>query len=68
MRYYDAITRVQYRPQPGSGYFDGCRSQSRFLGDKILSGLICTLNLVNIFGSIPLKLNPPLTQADINVS
>ncbi len=41
--------------------------KARLLGEAKFLRAFYYFHLTNIFGNIPLKLNPPLTQADINV-
>ncbi len=41
--------------------------KSRLLGEAKFLRAFYYFHLANIFGNIPLKLNPPLSQADINV-
>lgn len=41
--------------------------KARLLGEAKFLRAFYYFNLTNIFGNIPLKLNPPLTQGDINV-
>jgi starch-binding outer membrane protein, SusD/RagB family len=67
MRYYDGITRanIVLKQVPAISMDENLKT--RILGEAKFIRAYMYFNLVNIFGSIPLKLNPPLTQADINV-
>jgi hypothetical protein len=67
MRYYDAITRANIVLNQVPGISMDADLKARILGEAKFIRAYMYFNLVNIFGSIPLKLNPPLTQADINV-
>jgi hypothetical protein len=67
MRYYDAITRANIVLNQVPAISMDANLKARILGEAKFIRAYMYFNLVNIFGSIPLKLNPPLTQADINV-
>jgi hypothetical protein len=67
MRYYDAITRSNIVLNQVPAISMDANLKARILGEAKFIRAYMYFNLVNIFGSIPLKLNPPLTQADINV-
>ncbi len=65
--YYEGITRADNALYyiPGISMNEGLKS--RLLGESKFIRAWFYFNLTNIFGSVPLKLRPPLTQADVNV-
>jgi hypothetical protein len=67
MRDYDAITRANIVLYQVPKISMDANTQARILAEAKYIRAHMYFYLVNIFGSIPLKLNPPLTQADINV-
>jgi hypothetical protein len=67
MRYYDGITRANIVLSQVPNISMDATLKARILGEAKYIRAHMYFYLVNIFGSIPLKLNPPLTQADINV-
>jgi hypothetical protein len=67
MRYYDGITRANIVLNEVPGISMDAALKARILGEAKFIRAYMYFDLVNIFGSIPLKLNPPLTQSDINV-
>ncbi len=67
LRYYDAITRANIVLSHVSAISMDANLKARILGEAKYIRAHMYFYLVNIFGSIPLKLSPPLTQLDINV-
>ena len=67
LRYYDAIIRANIVLYQVPGISMDADLKARILGEAKFIRAYMYFNLVNIFGSIPLKTNPPLTQDDINV-
>jgi hypothetical protein len=67
LRYYDAIIRANIVLYQVPGISMDAAVKARILGEAKFIRAYMYFNLVNIFGSIPLKTNPPLTQDDINV-
>jgi starch-binding outer membrane protein, SusD/RagB family len=67
LRYYDAITRANIVLNQVPNISMDVNTKARILGEAKFIRAYMYFNLVNIFGSIPLKLNPPITQSDINV-
>ncbi len=67
LRYYDAITRANIVLYQVPNISMDETVKARILGEAKYIRAHMYFYLVNIFGNIPLKLNPPLTQADINV-
>ena len=65
-RYYEGISRANYLLYYGSGIDMDEDLRSRILGEAKFLRAYFYFNLVNIFGEIPLKLNPPLSEVDIN--
>ena len=65
-RYYEGITRANYLLAYGPGISMDETLKARILGEAKFLRAYLYFNLVNIFGEIPLKLSPPLTEADIN--
>jgi len=65
-RYYEGITRSNYLLQYGPGIDMDETLKARILGEAKFLRAYLYFNLVNIFGEIPLKITPPLTEGDIN--
>jgi starch-binding outer membrane protein, SusD/RagB family len=68
IRSYEGITRANLVLYHVPGISMDNDLKARILGEAKFIRAYMYFNLVNIFGSVPLKLNPPLTQADINVA
>jgi starch-binding outer membrane protein, SusD/RagB family len=68
LRYYDAIIRanIVLYYVPDISMTESLKAQ--ILGEAKFIRAYMYFNLVNIFGSIPLKLKPPLSSADINIA
>lgn len=66
--YYEGISRANYLLFYGPSISMDEQLKARVLGEAKFLRAYFYFNLVNIFGEIPLKLNPPLTDADINVA
>jgi hypothetical protein len=64
--YYEGITRANYLLYYGPGIDMDQDLKNRVLGEAKFLRAYFYFNLVNIFGEIPLKLNPPLNQDEIN--
>ena len=67
-RYYEGISRANYLLYYGSGIEMDEALRNRILGEAKFMRAFFYFNLVNIFGDIPLKLNPPLNEGEINKS
>jgi starch-binding outer membrane protein, SusD/RagB family len=67
IRYYDGITRANIVLKQVPGITMDEDLKVRILGEAKFIRAYMYFNLVNIFGNIPIKLNPPITQADIMV-
>jgi hypothetical protein len=65
-RYYEGISRANYLLYYGSNIDMDVDLRNRILGEAKFLRAYFYFNLVNIFGDIPLKLNPPLKENDIN--
>lgn len=65
-RYYEGITRANYLLHYGPGIGMDETLKRRILGEAKFLRAYLYFNLVNIFGEIPLKTTPPLTEGDIN--
>jgi len=65
-RYYEGITRANYLLLYGQSIEMDETLKGRILGEAKFLRAYLYFNLVNIFGSIPLKTTPPLTDEDIN--
>lgn len=65
--YYEGVSRsnIALHYIPGISMNEDLKS--RLLGEAKFLRAFYYFHLTNIFGNIPLKLNPPLTQEDINV-
>jgi hypothetical protein len=66
-RYYEGITRANYLMYYGPDIEMDEALKARILGEAKFLRAYLYFNLVNVFGEIPLKTNPPLTDADINI-
>lgn len=64
--YYEGISRANYLLYYGPGITMEETLKARILGEAKFMRAYFYFNLVNIFGEIPLKLNPPLNDAEIN--
>jgi len=64
-RYYEGISRANYLLYYGPGIDMDETLKARVLGEAKFLRAYLYFNLVNVFGDIPLKLTPPLTQDDI---
>jgi starch-binding outer membrane protein, SusD/RagB family len=64
-RYYEGITRANYLLEYGPGISMDETLKQRILGEAKFLRAYLYFNLVNIFGEIPLKITPPLTEGDI---
>jgi hypothetical protein len=65
-RYYEGITRANYLLLYGQQIEMDETLKARILGEAKFLRAYLYFNLVNIYGAIPLKTTPPLTDADIN--
>jgi len=65
-RYYEGITRANYLLYYGPGIDMDIDLNNRILGEAKFLRAYFYFNLVNIFGAIPLKLNPPINPEEIN--
>jgi len=65
-RYYEGISRANYFLYYGRNIQMQEALKNRLLNEAKFIRAYFYFNLVNIFGEIPLKLNPPLTSDDIN--
>ena len=64
--YYEGISRANYLLYYGPGIPMDDAIKNRILGEAKFLRAYFYFNLVNIFGDIPLKLNPPLNEDEIN--
>jgi starch-binding outer membrane protein, SusD/RagB family len=64
--YYEGISRANYLLYYGPDIPMDDAIKNRILGEAKFLRAYFYFNLVNIFGDIPLKLNPPLNEAEIN--
>src|SRR5689334_14870107 len=64
--YYEGISRANYLLYYGSNIEMDETLRNRILGETKFLRAYFYFNLVNIFGSVPLKLNPPLNSGEIN--
>jgi starch-binding outer membrane protein, SusD/RagB family len=64
--YYEGISRANYLLYYGPGITMDEGLKSRILGEAKFLRAYFYFNLVNIFGEIPLKTNPPLNEDEIN--
>jgi starch-binding outer membrane protein, SusD/RagB family len=65
--FYEGISRSNNALHYIPGISMNEELKARLLGEAKFLRAFFYFNLTNIFGNIPLKLNPPLTQEDINV-
>lgn len=64
--YYEGITRANYLLYYGPDIDMDAELRDRILGEAKFLRAFLYFNLVNTFGPVPLKLNPPLNQDEIN--
>lgn len=64
--YYEGITRANYLLYYGPDIDMDVELRDRILGEAKFLRAFLYFNLVNTFGPVPLKLNPPLNQDEIN--
>ena len=64
-RFYEGISRANYLLYYGSGIDMDVARRERLLGEAKFLRAYFYFNLVNIFGEIPLKLNPPLNDSEL---
>lgn len=64
--YYEGISRANYLLYYGKGINMDNELKERILGEAKFLRAYFYFNLVNIFGEIPLKVNPPLNEGEIN--
>lgn len=65
-RYYEGISRANYLLYYGSNIDMDADLRARILGEAEFLRAFFYFNLVNIFGAIPLKLNPPINESEIS--
>jgi len=65
-RYYEGISRANYLLYYGPDIDMDAQLRNRILGEAKFLRAYFYFNLVNIYGDIPLKLNPPLNESEIN--
>lgn len=65
-RYYEGISRANYLLYYGSNIDMDVDLRNRILGEAKFLRAYFYFNLVNIFGDIPLKLNPPINEGEVN--
>jgi len=65
-RYYEGISRANYLLYYGESIDMDANLRDRILGEAKFLRAYFYFNLVNIFGEIPLKLNPPLSDSEIS--
>lgn len=65
-RNYEGISRANYLLHYGPSIDMDATGKNIILAEAKFLRAYLYFNLVNIFGSIPLKVNPPLTPAEIN--
>jgi hypothetical protein len=65
-RYYEGISRANYLLYYGPNITMDVDLKNRILGEAKFLRAYFYFNLVNIFGEIPLKLNPPINPEEIN--
>jgi starch-binding outer membrane protein, SusD/RagB family len=65
-RYYEGISRANYLLYYGPAIDMDVELRTRVLGEAKFLRAYFYFNLVNIFGPIPLKLNPPVNEGEIN--
>lgn len=64
--YYEGISRANYLLYYGANIEMDATRKARILGEAKFLRAYFYFILVNTFGEIPLKLNPPLNEAEIN--
>ncbi|HMG92672.1 MAG TPA: RagB/SusD family nutrient uptake outer membrane protein [Chryseolinea sp.] len=64
--YYEGISRANYLLYYGASIDMDANLRNRILGEAKFLRAFLYFNLTNIFGDIPLKLNPPLDPNEIN--
>jgi tetratricopeptide (TPR) repeat protein len=64
--YYEGISRANYLLYYGQDIDMDPALKNRILGEAKFLRAYLYFNLVNIFGEIPLKTNPPLNEGEIN--
>lgn len=64
--YYEGISRANYLLYYGAGIEMDPARKARILGEAKFLRAYFYFTLVNTFGEIPLKLNPPLNEGEIN--
>lgn len=64
--YYEGISRTNYLLYYGEDIEMDADLKARILGEAKFLRAYLYFNLVNIYGEIPLKTNPPLNEAEIN--
>lgn len=64
--YYEGISRANYLLYYGADIEMDPELKARILGEAKFLRAYLYFNLVNIYGKIPLKTNPPLNEAEIN--
>lgn len=64
--YYEGISRANYLLYYGNGIEMDAVRKARILGEAKFLRAYFYFILVNTFGEIPLKLNPPLNESEIN--
>ncbi len=64
--YYEGISRANYLLYYGKDIEMNPELNARLLGEAKFLRAYFYFNLVNIFGEIPLKTNPPLNEGEIN--
>jgi len=65
--YYEGVTRANYLLASLPNIDMDANRKTVVHGETLFLRSYFYYHLVNVFGSIPLKLNPPVTQGDINV-
>ncbi|HEX8041184.1 MAG TPA: RagB/SusD family nutrient uptake outer membrane protein [Chryseosolibacter sp.] len=65
-RYYEGISRANYLLYYGTAIEMDADLRNRILGEAKFLRAYFYFNIVNIFGDIPLKLNPPLNESEVN--
>lgn len=64
--YYEGISRANYLLYYGEDIEMDPELKARILGEAKFLRAYLYFNLLNIYGEIPLKINPPLNEAEIN--
>jgi len=65
-RYYEGVTRANYVIYNSTTFEIDATIKNRIIAEAKFLRAYFYFNLVNIFGPIPLKLNPPINQDEIN--